>query len=308
MRFWPFGRKRESRADLVINRNLHLSVLAQRRSLPPLLSVVNPDGSNGAVQGFGAPLFEGATKDILNEPLRQGDYGIVTPRQDTVLQMTIVPLEEIPQFQKPSTETERRQSGVTEAMIPFLDAADVLLDTTIRGYKDALVSMRFFLDYVKRLGELAEGVVADPLAETYRMPTDLYVKDRLHPHVDFREIGATRVEALDDGLWVSSRGMAKFNLPELEMYGVATEDFDAAVRMIIAACQQVILGVPFRIGETAFLPSQPLQIVEGTRNRDIWGDRPTLEFRDPRGQGAAKGVAAWKAAHLSGQSDSTDLR
>lgn len=306
MRFWPFGRKRTSKSGLVINRHLHLSVLAQKKNLPPLLTVVNPDGSNGAVQGFGAPLYEGATKDILNEPLRPGDYGIVTPRQDTALQMTIVPLENVPHFQKPRTPEQRRQSGVTDAIARLLDPADVLLDATIRGYQDALVAMRFFLDFVKRLAEGAEGAIADPLAETYRLPSDLSIRNRLHPYVDFREIGATRVEALSDGLWVSSRGMIKFNLPELEMYGVLQDDLEAAVRMVIAACQQMISGIPFRVGETAFLPSQPLAIVEGSKNREVWGDRPTLEFRDPRGSGAGEGVAAWKQAHLSG-SGSTDF-
>lgn len=296
MPFWPF-RKRKQPSGLTLNRNFYLSVLAPGRDLPPLLSLINPDGSNGAAAGFGAPLSEGASRDLLNVPLPTGAYALTTRAQDTVVQMDVFLLAQVPSFSMPKSTAERKAAGVTPAVAERLERAEYLINFVIRGYRDALESARFFLDVVARMGAISDGAVADALAEAYRLPGDLTLKNRLHPLVDFREIGTVRF-APDQGdtLWVSSRGLVKFNLPELEMYGVPKEHSDAAARMIAAAGQQSLIGMPMQPGESAFAPNSPLIICEGTRNRNLWGDRPTLEFRDPDGSGAARGVRAWQEA------------
>jgi hypothetical protein len=46
-------------------------------------------------------------------------------------------------------------------------------------------------------------------------------------------------------------------------------------------------------GDTAFAADSPLRIVAGTKNRDDWGDRPTLEFRGSNGS-IADGILAWQ--------------
>jgi len=296
VRIWPFG-KRNRPSGLTLNRNFYLSVLAPGRELPPLLSLINPDGSNGAVAGFGAPLSEGASRDLLNVPMPTGAYALTTRAQDTVIQMDVFTLAQVPSFSMPKTAAERDAAGVTPQVASRLDRAEYLINFVVRGYRDALESTRFFLDVVARMGAISDGAVADALAEAYRLPSDLALKSRLHPLVDFREIGTVRFAPNeDDALWVSSRGLVKFNLPEFEMYGVPREHSNAAARMIAAAAQQSLVGIPMRAGESAFSPHSPLLILEGTRNRHHWGDRPTLEFRDPGGPGAAKGVRAWEDA------------
>lgn len=293
MPIWPFGKRRQP-SGLTLNRNFYLSVLAPGRDLPPLLSLINPDGSNGAVAGFGAPLSEGASRDLLNVPMPTGAYALTTRAQDTVVQMDVFTMKQIPSFSLPRTAAERQAAGITPEVAQRLDRAEYLINFVIRGYRDALESTRFLLDLVARMGTISEGAVADALAEAYRLPGDLALKSRLHPLVDFREVGTVRLAPDDDGtLWVSSRGLIKFNLPEFEMFGVPREYSDAAARMIAAAGQQSLIGMPMRPGESAFSPSSPLLIHEGTRNRHFWGDRPTLEFRDPGGTSAAKGVRAW---------------
>lgn len=294
MPIWPF-RKRKQPSGLTLNRNFYLSVLAPGRDLPPLLSLINPDGSNGAVAGFGAPLSEGASRDLLNVAMPSGAYGLTTRSQDTVVQMDVFTLEQVPSFAIPKTPGERKAAGITAEVAARLDRAEYLINFVIRGYRDALESTRFFLDAVARMGTISDGAVADALAEAYRQPGDLTLKNRLHPLVDFREIATVRIAPdVNDLLWVSSRGLIKFNLPEFEMYGVPRKYCDAAARMIAAAGQQSLIGMPMRPGESAFSPNSPLVICEGTRNRNLWGDRPTLEFRDPGGSGAANGVRAWE--------------
>lgn len=294
MPIWPF-RKRKQPSGLTLNRNFYLSVLAPGRDLPPVLSLINPDGSNGAVAGFGAPLSEGASRDLLNVPMPTGAYALTTRAQDTVVQMDVFTLSQVPSFSMPTMPAEREAAGVTPEVAARLDRAEYLINFVVRGYRDALESTRFFLDVVARMGVVSDGAVADALAEAYRLPGDLALKSRLHPLVDFREIGTVRLAPDDEGaFWVSSRGLVKFNLPEFEMYGVPREHGDAAARMVAAAGQQALIGMPMRPGESAFSPNSPLHIHEGTRNRNLWGDRPTLEFRDPGGTGAAKGVRAWE--------------
>lgn len=296
MHLWPFG-KRKQPPGLTLNRNFYLSVLAPGGELPPLLSLINPDGSNRAVAGFGAPLSEGASRDLLNVPLPTGAYALTTRTQDTVIQMDVFTLAQVPSFSLPKSKPEREAAGVTPAVGERLDRAEYLINFVIRGYRDALESTRFLLDVVARMGTISDGAVADALAEAYRLPSDLALVNRLHPLVDFREIGTVRIaRGEDDTLWVSSRGLIKFNLPEFEMYGVPREYSDAAARMIAAAAQQSLIGMPMRPGESAFSSSSPLLILEGTRNRHLWADRPTLEFRDPGGPGAARGVRAWQEA------------
>jgi hypothetical protein len=291
---WPF-RKRKPPSGLTLNGNFYLTVLAPGRDLPPLLSLINPDGSNGAVAGFGAPLSEGASRDLLNVPMPTGAYALTTRAQDTVVQMDIFTLKQVPNFVIPKTPGDREAAGITSEVAARLDLAQYLINFVIRGYRDALESVRFFLDVVARMGTISDGAVADALAEAYRLPGDLALTTRLHPLVDFREIGTVRLAPDGEGaFWVSSRGLVKFNLPEFEMYGVPREYSDAAARMIAAAAQQSLIGMPMRPGESAFSPNSPLLIHQGTRNRNLWGDRPTLEFRDPGGTGAAKGVRAWE--------------
>ncbi len=293
MPIWP-SRKRKQPSGLTLNRNFYLSVLAPGRDLPPLLSLINPDGSNGAVAGFGAPLSEGASRDLLNMPMPTGAYALTTRAQDTVVQMDVFTMKQVPSFSVPRTPAEREAAGITPEVAQRLDRAEYLINFVIRGYRDTLESTRFFLDLVARMGTISDGAVADALAEAYRLPGDLALKNRLHPLVDFREIGTVRLAPDENGtLWVSSRGLVKFNLPEFEMYGVPREYSDTAARMIAAAGQQSLIGMPMRPGESAFSPNSPLHIHEGTRNRHLWGDRPTLEFRDRGGPGAAKGVRAW---------------
>jgi len=82
------------------------------------------------------------------------------------------------------------------------------------------------------------------------------------------------------------------------MYGVPRELADTAAVMVGAAAQQAIIGIPMKVGETAFSSSLPLNVVSGGRSREVWGDRPTLEFQDPGSKSAAKGVEAWSKGHV----------
>jgi hypothetical protein len=289
MRLWPFRRKNPS--SLTLNKNFYLSILSGAE-LPPLLQVVNPDGSNGAVEGFGAPLHTGGDRDILNRPVQSGSYVVTTRDKLTVAQMDVFAISDVPQYTKPATPNPEANL-VGEAFMRAAGAA-FLTNFVFKGYDLAVYpSVRFFLDLVARFAELAAGVVGDAPAETYRLPEQLQNAPAMDPRIDFRDLGAIRIAELSDGYWVSTRGLAKFNQPEFEMFGLHPAHRDPAAEMLIAAGQQALLGMPIGIGETAFSPASPLAAVAGERERAQWGDRPTIEFRDPGSTSAKLGVDAW---------------
>ncbi len=296
MPLWPFQKKTPT-VPLSLNRNFYLSVLSAAQAMPPLLQIINPDGSNGAVRGFGAPLALDASKDMLNVPLRPGAYALTTTDKLTIVQMDVFPRNEVPQFQLPNDAIALQAANLSGEKLNRAMTASYLTNFVLRGYDHGVyVSVQFFLDCARRLADISDGVIADALAETYRAPEEMRLAHKLDLRIDFREIGSIKIAKLADGFWISTRGLVKFNLPEFEMYGVPETGAETAAKMAIVAAQQALIGLPLKEGETAFAPAEPLHLVGGTRSRDEWGDRPTLELRDKNGSGAAKGVEAWARA------------
>ncbi len=287
--------KKKKAPPFSLNRHFYLSVLVPSEVLPPLLQIANRHGSNGAVAGLGAPLHAGADPDLLNNPLSVGTYAFTTREKTTVIRMDVFRTEDVKEFKLPSDPYLQQIAGLTGERLRRAQHARFLINCSIAGYDPQVYpSVRFFLDIVRRLASLCEGVVADPLAETYRLPEEWSYPIRLDPRLDFREIGAVKVVPLSDGLWMSTRGLCKFNLPEYEIYGVPHELAEVAMRMLISAGQQALIGIPIKAGESAFAPDAPLLACPGTRQKHEWGDRPALEFKPPPGKTTRDALLAWQ--------------
>lgn len=294
----PF-RKKKPATSLSINKNFYLSVLSPTEQLPPLLQIVNPDGSNGAVRGYIAPLSPGASKDLLNAPLVPGAYVATTTDKLTIIQLDTFTRRQLPQFSLPQEEDLLTAVGLIEPKRAKAQNTKYITNLTIRGYDPGVyISVQFFIDIARRLAELTDGVVADPLADAYRAPDELRLSPKLDQRIDFREIGSIKVTKLEDGNWLSTRGMVKFLLPEYEMYGIPDEYSTTGALMLASACQQCLIGLPMKEGDTAFSSEEPLVLVKATRRSQHWADRPVLEFKDSKGNGAAQGVAAWAKAQI----------
>ncbi|MGI8922874.1 MAG: hypothetical protein ACR2HJ_02340 [Fimbriimonadales bacterium] len=290
---WPFRRKKTP-AQLSLSKNFYLSVLSAAETLPPLLQVINPDGSNNAIKGFGAPLTEGTDRDILNRPIGPGSYVLTTIDKLTVIQMDVFPRSEVPQFQIPQDPVALAATNLTGEALRRAQDANMLTNFLFKGYDPGLyVSVQFMLEFVKRFAESSEAVVADPLAETYRLPDQMKASPPMDVRIDFRDVGSVMLVRLPDGIWISTRGLSKFDVPEIEMYGIPDELREPAAEMVVVAAQQVLVGVPMKESETAFSVQSPLEVVRGTRQLSDWGGRSALELRDRGGDGAARGVDAW---------------
>lgn len=291
---WPFKKKPQS-PTFTLNKHFFLSVLIPSGTLPPVLQIVNPDGSNGAVQGFMVPMQQGATKDLLNEPITDGAYGILTKDKLTALELHLIPKNQIPDFAIPEDEIMLAQIDLTGEKLKRARQVQHFANIVVKGYHPEIYpAIQFFHSVTARLAHLTEAVVSDALAETYRLPQELQLSPKLDNRIDFREIGTIKAVQLQDGVWMSTRGLVKFNLPEYEMYGITKETADTAATMLVSAAQQTLIGFPIKVGETAFAQESPLEVVMGTKQRHIWNDRPALEFQDPGKTTATKGVEAWK--------------
>lgn len=295
MSIWPFNKKKISNPTLQISREFFLSILGGKGGLPTLLQIINPDGSNNALKGFGVPLAQGASKDLLNQQLSSGNYALTTPDKLTVIQMEVCPLKAVQGFQIPTAKADLEATDLIGEKYELATSATYLINLVFKGYNpDSLASIEFMLGLGSRIGTLTNGIVADPMAESYRLPQELRLSSRLDPRVDFREVATIKAIRLTDGVWVSTRGLAKFNLPEYEMVGLPDELVDTAYKMLVAAGQQTLLGIPLQIGDSAFSVQRPMEIVNGTKNRQIWGNRSVLEIKDVNCNSATKGVKAWK--------------
>ncbi len=292
---WFRWLKKKKAPPFSLNKHFYLSALIPSEILPPLLQIANRHGSNGAVEGLGAPLHPGADRDLLNNPITVGAYAFTTREKTTVVRMDVFRTEDMKDFKVPSDPYFQQTAGLVGERLRRAQLARFLINFSIAGYDPQVYpSVRFFLDLVRRVASLGEGVVADPLAETYRLPEEWTYPVRLDFRLDFREIGAIKVVPLSDGLWVSTRGLCKFNLPEYEIYSVPNDLTDVAMRMLISAGQQALIGIPIKAGESAFAPDAPLIAHPGTRQQHEWGDRPALEFKPPTGKTTRDTLLAWQ--------------
>lgn len=275
---WPF-KKKPAEAPLEINKHAYLSVMLGPEARPPVLSWMNPDGSNGAVKGFAAPLDQGASSDLLTLPIANGSFALATPDRKTLIQADLFDLADVPEFRLPTDSAAQAMVDLMGERLVRAQAATGLATLVWKGYSpDVYQSVRFMLDSAARLAAETGGVVADPLAETYRLPNELTQTSPLDPRIDFRDIGTIKAIQQADGVWVSTRGMLKFNLAEFEAYGVDADQVTRIGELLVVSAQEALLGTMMPLGEVVSTPVGKVEANSGTKNRDFWGERSTIEL------------------------------
>ena len=278
MSLWPF-KKKEPEAPLEINKNAYLSVLLGPGVRPPILSWMNPDGSNEAVKGFAAPLNQEKNADLLAQPIANGSYVLATIDRKTLVQADFFDLGDVPQFRVPSDPLAQAMVNLEGERLWRAERATGLATIVFKGYSpNVYESVRFVLDSASRLAALTDGVVADPLAETYRLPTEFAQATPLDPRIDFRDVGSIKAVREAGDVWVSTRGLSKFNLPEYEAYTTDETKVTGLGEMLVLAGQEALLGSSMPMGSTVQTPFGPVEVMHGTKNREKWGDRSTIEL------------------------------
>ncbi|MCW5942199.1 MAG: hypothetical protein KIS66_08200 [Fimbriimonadaceae bacterium] len=263
--------------------DFYLSVLAATARLPAIVEALNPDGADGAVVGFGVPLGSGQGKEVLAQPLMRGGYALATKDRKTVLKLLVLSKEEAGYDPAPVVDSPLAATLDPE-IVARLRATWTLLQFTFGSHDPAVYpSLDFLLDVAGRLGTLVEGVVADPIAETYRLPGELRWRPRLDPRVDAREHVVVRVVPQRMGFWAHTLGLRKFTIPEIEVYGVPPDLEGQVAAVLMAIAQGSLLGEVPRPGLGFGSAKNPLVAHLGGHDKGRWEGIPVLELLPERG-------------------------
>lgn len=263
--------------------DFYLSVLAATARLPAILEVANPEGRDGAVVGFGVPLGSTQSKEALSHPLQRGGYALATKDRKTVLKLLVLSKEEAGYDPAPVVDSPLAATMDPE-VVARLRATWTLLQLTFGSHDPTVYpSLDFLLDVAVRLGGLVEGVVADPVAESYRLPDRIRQRPRLDARVDAREHVSIRVVPQRMGFWAHTLGLRKFAMPEIEVYNVPP-DLEAQVGVVLMGIAQgALLGEIPRPGLGFGSAKNPLVAHVGGHDRGRWEGISVLELLPEKG-------------------------
>lgn len=294
MRPWQFSRPKGP--GFGISRNYYLSVLLSRAVLPPILEIINPKGEGGAAEGFGAPLVSGSDKAALQRPMERGAYAVATRDRKTVLKMLLMGRDEAG-YDPEAFARSPLAEGADPELLARMRGAWTLAQFNFESHDpDVYPSLDFLLGITMRLGLLGEGVVADPISRRYRLPQEVFARDRVDPRVDARDHVAIHFLTTGETLHAFTLGMQKFTLPEYEIPGVAEEDEELAGRFLVAVNQRVLLGDLTQNGERFGAPKLAFEAREGGFNQGMWRGTPVFELIPPTGRSVGECLRAWAAA------------
>jgi hypothetical protein len=293
MRPWKFAKPKNP--GFGISKRFYLSVLAARAQLPTIAELVTPDGAGGAVVGFGAPLAQGTSKEDLRRPLARGAYVLTTKDRATVLKMLVISKEEAG-FDPTALLRSAEASSLNPELLARVGATWTLMQLTFESH-DAMVypALDFLLHVCRRLADLSDGAIADPLSEIYVLPEQLIKVPRVDPRVDAREHVAVHFRTKSDGLWAYTRGMQKFSLPEYEIQGLEHALSRQVESLLLSISQTNLLGKALQLGDRVGSAQMPFDVGPGGLDRAVWEGVDCYELLPPTGGDASKAVAAWAA-------------
>jgi hypothetical protein len=173
----------------------------------------------------------------------------------------------------------------------------MLVQLTFESYDPQTYdALDFFLTVAKRLAELTDGVVADPVSQVYRLPEDVLVERPAGEPI----AAADHVQAKDrlvEGTWhCYTLGLSKFHLPEVEMFGVAEANRATAARFLIGLAQSVLVGARLEPGATVGTKDAPLSVAVGGLDRGMWEGIPCVELIPAEGTTIDAALLSWYAS------------
>ena len=291
MRPWKFAKPKGP--GFGISKRFYLSVLAARAQLPTMLDIVNPDGSLGAVQGFGAPLAQGASRDDLTRPLTRGAYVISTKDRTTVLRMLVISKEEAG-FDPTGLMRSPQAAAVGQELLARIGATWTLMQLTFESHHPMVYPALDFLQAIcARLAQLCDGAIADPLSEIYILPENLVRNPRVDARVDAREHVAIHFQSKAAGLWACTLGMQKFALHEFEIQGLEPALSAQAEAFLLSVCQTMLVGNRIDVGDKVGASRMPFDVGPGGLDRAVWEGIECCELLPPTRVTASEAIAAW---------------
>lgn len=255
-----------------LEKDAYLAVLASRGPLPTLLEAVSPKGDGGSVPGFGVPVSSGAPPP--DRPLERGVYGIASPNRKSVLRLRVLSKEEAG-FRPDDAALDQIDRRFGPEVAGRVRAAWTLLQLTWESYDpEVYPALDFWLDVAHRLAFLTDGVVADPIAQSYRLPGTRPPRPPGQPVLAAEHVSVI----VRGGGHLHTAGLRKFGRPEIEATGVpeaATGAVSAALASLAQACLQGARPSP---GERMGVGDGLLRVADGGLDRAYWAGAYVLEI------------------------------
>jgi len=242
-----------------------------------MLLVVRPKADGGAVEGLGVPLKEDAKKEDLAKPMERGVYAISSPDQKTVLKLRVFSKEEA-NFDPTAVLSTSVAMGLDSEIRDRIRSTWTILQLTFESYDPKLYpALDFLLQVASRLGVLTDGVVADPLAAQYRMPESLPSNPIEGQKFDVRDFVTVQARQSEQGLNLSTFGLAKFGQPELIISQVPEAWVNLASSVLLSAAAGVMKGKTLEPGDT-LVAYQGWFVSEAASTGPIWSGATALEL------------------------------
>lgn len=293
MRPWQFSKPKGP--GFGISKGFYLSVLSTTPTLPAILSVLNPDGAGGAVEGMGAPLMSNASKDSLSKPMERGAYALATKDKKSVIQLLIVHKDEAG-FDSEALARSSLAQALHPEVVNRVRATWNLAQLRFESHHPMVYpSVRFMLRTAARLAELTDGVVADPISQRYLLPNDVIHAETTDEAVDVRDVVAVGTKAREDGVYGYTLGLQKFGLPEFEVSGADPGVESLLTTFLLGVSQAVLAGNLVQSGQKVGSRAVPFEIREGGFDRGMWEGIPVFELLPPTKHTASEALQEWAA-------------
>lgn len=278
---WP---KKPKTPGFGISRNFYLTVLAAQASLPPPRLLVHPKGEAGAVQGFIVPLSSSATKEDLDRPLARGGYGVSTLDRKTVMRMLVLSKEEAGFDPSPFLRSEYAV-GMNPDALARISATWTLMQLSFESH-DPMVydAVRFILQVAGRAASLTQGVVADPMCHTYKLPEQVWTLPTPPDLLDVRDVVRIWTRRVGGQTTSHTLGLQKFSLPELEMVGYDASLTPRAEACLLNVAQNALRGKRAELGDRVVIGNGQFVVAPGGLDRARWEGIECFELIPPPGK------------------------
>lgn len=262
-----------------ISRDFYLWVLSPAPVLPSLEEWVHPKGLSDAVPGYGAPLSQEQSREALKAPMTRGAYAVASLDRHTVIRAMVMPPDEAG-FDPNILSRHLEQLGLSQESLSRVQASWNMVQLSFESHDpDVFPAVILMLALARRLATLVGGIVADPLAEKYRMPDEVLRPGILGLPFHVRDVMSPHLKPCSDGnVYVYTRGMHKFGLPEWEIDHVPKSHANIAAHLTEVLCSMLLQKTHFTLGDGVGSREAPLIIASGGLDRALWEGIPCFEL------------------------------
>ena len=266
-----------------ISKDYYLSVLAATSTLPACRQVMTPKGGGGAVPGMLAPLGS-ASKEELETPMKRGIYAMASSDQKTVLKLMVMPRDEAGFDPEPFLRSALGRAAPDEIRNRIAATWHVMQLTFEAFHQEIFPALEFFLLTARRLAELTDGIVADPICMRYLLPSEVLMAPRRQEDFDVRE----HISTVQDST-THTRGLVKFNLPELSLASQST----VAEAFLVNVTESIFRGNVLSAGSQV----GPFLVRQGGLGMAQWDGVPVFDLMPAGNQSIDEALKIWRQNH-----------